>query len=116
GVSLRRWRRNRGFARAVNEGCRLSRGDWLLLLNPDTTLPANFLEQALQRGEDLLARQPDAGILGFRLQNPDGSRQLSTGHFPGLCSTLARLLLSRARRKYTVPHGEERTRVDWVTG
>src|SRR5207248_1228101 len=27
GVSMRRWRRNHGFARAVNEGCRLSRGD-----------------------------------------------------------------------------------------
>src|SRR5690242_14941201 len=27
-VSLRRWSRNRGFARAVNEGCRLSQGDW----------------------------------------------------------------------------------------
>src|SRR5438445_12511691 len=29
-VSLRRWGRNRGFARAVNEGCRLSRGEWVL--------------------------------------------------------------------------------------
>src|SRR5262249_12969914 len=35
GVSLRRWGRNRGFGRAVNEGVRLSRGGWLLLLNPD---------------------------------------------------------------------------------
>src|SRR5438477_12953121 len=26
GVSLRRWGRNRGFARAVHEGCRLRRG------------------------------------------------------------------------------------------
>ena len=31
GVSLRRWGRNRGFAAAVNEGCRLSRGAWVLL-------------------------------------------------------------------------------------
>src|SRR5262245_1442658 len=38
GVSLRRWGRNRGFAQAVNEGCRLSQGDWLLLLNPDISV------------------------------------------------------------------------------
>src|SRR5262249_20483203 len=37
GVSLRRWGRNRGFAFAVNEGVRLGRGDWLLLLNPDVS-------------------------------------------------------------------------------
>src|SRR5882724_2400013 len=43
GVSLRRFGRNRGFARGVNEGCRLSRGAWLLLLNPDVTVPPGFL-------------------------------------------------------------------------
>src|SRR5207244_10993745 len=32
-VSLRRWGKNRGFARAVNEACRLSRGAWFVLLN-----------------------------------------------------------------------------------
>src|SRR6266446_3579331 len=47
GVSLRRWGRNRGFARAANEGCRLSRGEWCLLLNPDITLPDHFLEGVL---------------------------------------------------------------------
>jgi GT2 family glycosyltransferase len=116
GVSLRRWRSNRGFARAVNEGCRLSRGDWLLLLNPDTTVPANFLETALCRAEDLFQSHPDAGLIGFRLQNPDGSPQLSTGRFPDLGTSLARLLLPRARRKYTPPAGDGRARVDWVTG
>ena len=46
-MSLRRWGRNRGFARAVNEGCRLSRGRWLLLLNPDMSLSDDFLDGVL---------------------------------------------------------------------
>ncbi len=53
GVSLRRWRSNRGFAQAVNEGVRLSRGDWVLLLNPDMTLEPGFLDKALARAEEL---------------------------------------------------------------
>jgi GT2 family glycosyltransferase len=113
GVSLRRWRRNRGFARAVNEGARLSRGDWVLLLNPDVTLSPGFLDDALARA-GLLADEPDVGVVGFGLRNPDGSRQLSTGPFPTLAGTLARLLLPRHSRKYSEPppHG----RVDWATG
>src|ERR1700724_852752 len=81
GVSLRRWRSNRGFARAVNEGCRLSRGDWLLLLNPDMTLEPGFLDKALYRAEELVRANPEAGIVGFGLANADGSRQLSAGPF-----------------------------------
>src|SRR5262249_1372605 len=49
GVSLRRWGRNFGFARAVNEGCRLARGQWLLLLNPDVRVPPGFLDTVRDR-------------------------------------------------------------------
>jgi GT2 family glycosyltransferase len=115
-VSVRRWGRNRGFARAINEGCRLSRGDWLLFLNPDMALPPTFVEDVMARAEHLLAADPTAGIVGFRLHNPDGSRQLSTGAFPTLFGTLGRLFLPRPRRKYTIPPATERCRVDWVTG
>src|SRR5262249_17992016 len=45
GVSLKRFDRNTGFARAANEGCRLSGGEWVLLLNPDTAVPEGFLDQ-----------------------------------------------------------------------
>ncbi|MFO0843875.1 MAG: glycosyltransferase family 2 protein [Gemmataceae bacterium] len=113
GVSLRRWKGNRGFARAVNEGCRLSQGDWVLLLNPDTTVPAGFLDDVLARIDRYA---PGVGIAGFRLHNGDGSRQLSTGRFPRLAATLTRLLLPRSVRKYTAPPGERACQVDWVTG
>jgi N-acetylglucosaminyl-diphospho-decaprenol L-rhamnosyltransferase len=116
GVSLRRWRRNRGFARAVNEGCRLSQGEWLLLLNPDMTLEPGFLDKALWRAEELSQADPAAGIVGFRLQNADGCRQMSAGPFPTLTGTLARLLLPRTRRKYYLLGGDQPRRVDWVTG
>src|SRR5256714_7679665 len=74
GVSLRRWGRNRGFARAVNEGCRLAQGEWILLLNPDITLPHAFLEEMLVLVERLVGEEPTAGIVGFQLRNTDGSR------------------------------------------
>lgn len=116
GVSLRRWGRNRGFARAVNEGCRLGRGDWFLLLNPDVSVPGGFLEGALAVADELTAGDPSAGVVGFRLRNTDGSRQLSSGPFPTLAGTLAGLALPRARRKYRKVHGRQRRRVPWVTG
>ncbi len=116
GVSLRRWRRNRGFARAVNEGCRLSQGEWLLLLNPDVTLDPGFADAALALADRRAIDQPHLGVVGFRLRDPDGSAQPSTGPFPTLCSTLSRLLLPRRRRKYDAGPAGARRHVDWATG
>jgi GT2 family glycosyltransferase len=116
GVSLRRWGRNRGFARAVNEGCRLGRGDWVLLLNPDVALAADFLDGVLALADGLAATEPRAGVVGFQLRNSDGTRQLSAGYFPSLAGTLAGVVLPRARRKYRALHARRRCRVPWVTG
>jgi GT2 family glycosyltransferase len=116
GVSLRRWGQNRGFARAVNEGARLSRGRWLLLLNPDLTLTAGFIDRALRVIDDLTAYEPRTGLVGFQLLNSDGSLQLSSGSFPTLPGTLAGLLLPRAKRKYQSAPPQQRSRVSWVTG
>jgi N-acetylglucosaminyl-diphospho-decaprenol L-rhamnosyltransferase len=116
GVALRRWRGNRGFARAVNEGVRLSRGDWILLLNPDMTLESGFLDKALARAEELARTDVHAGIIGFGLRNADGGRQCSAGPFPTLASTLVRLLLPRPWRKYYLRPAALEGPVDWVTG
>jgi GT2 family glycosyltransferase len=116
GVSLRRWKRNRGFAAAVNEGCRLSQGQWFLVLNPDVVLGKDFLGRTLRLIDRLPAIRPRAGILGFRLLDQTGSWQRSTGHDPNLLGTLARLVLPRARRKYNSPPNDRATTVPWVTG
>jgi GT2 family glycosyltransferase len=116
GVSLRRWGRNRGFARASNEGCRLSQGDWLLLLNPDVSVPDGFLEEVLALTERIADTDLRAGIVGLGLRNSDGSPQGSAGPFPTLAGTLARLLLPRHRRKYLALPASRRRRVPWVTG
>ncbi len=116
GVALRRWGHNRGFARAVNEAARLGRADWLLLLNPDVTLPENFVEKAVSAAEEIRANDPRAAVIGFGLRHRDGSRQHSFGPFPTLFGTLARLLLPRARRKYHADSPARRCRVPWVTG
>ena len=115
-MSLRRWRRNHGFARAVNEGCRLSRGDWVLLLNPDITLDPGFADAVLAVTERRAAEEPRLGVVGFRLRNADGSPQPSTGPFPTLAGTLLRLLLPRSRRKYDAGPPHVRRAVDWATG
>jgi N-acetylglucosaminyl-diphospho-decaprenol L-rhamnosyltransferase len=116
GVSLRRWGRNRGFARAVNEGCRLSRGQWFLLLNSDLTLTNGFLEGVLKVADELSGGAERAGILGFQLLNEDGSGQLSTGIFPTLATTLSGLMRPRASRKYRSPSSDRRCKVPWVSG
>jgi GT2 family glycosyltransferase len=116
GVSLRRWGRNRGFARAVNEGCRLSQGDWLLLLNPDMTLSDGFLDGVVRLAQRLEREESRTGIVGFQLRNADGSRQGSCGFFPTLLRTLAGLALPRPLRKYRLLRARERCRVAWVTG
>jgi GT2 family glycosyltransferase len=116
GVSLRRWGRNRGFARAVNEGCRLSQGQWFLLLNPDISLAPNFVQRALELAAQLEAQDSRAGIIGFHLMNPDGSDQPSAGFFPTLASTLTRLVLPRTRRKCHALKSRARCPAPWVTG
>ncbi len=113
GVSLRRWGRNRGFGRAANEAARLSRGRWLLLLNPDVTVPDGFLDDVFRVAERASERD---GVIGFRLLNADGTLQPSVGRFPTFGGTLAGLLRPRRRRKYLRRQPRRPREVDWLSG
>lgn len=64
---------NLGFGRANNLGFKHVTGKALLLLNPDCELEPGAVKVLLNE----LTRLPDAGILGPRLLNTDGSLQTS---------------------------------------
>lgn len=69
---------NKGFARAVNQGIRLSKGQYKLLLNPDTVV----LKGAIKNLLEFAKKTPRAGVVGARLLNSDGSLQKSVMPFP----------------------------------
>jgi GT2 family glycosyltransferase len=62
---------NCGFARAANQGFAAATGRHLLLLNPD----AEVREEALDRCVAFLDAHPDVGVVGARVDNPDGTLQ-----------------------------------------
>jgi len=115
-VSLRRWTKNRGFSCAVNEGCKLSSGEWILILNPDITPENKFLDNIDSYLNSRNLNHGNIGVIGFGLRNPDGSVQGSTGPFPTFSSTLVRKFLPRAWRKYSLRNNHEAQKVDWITG
>jgi len=79
---------NTGFARANNQAIRRSRGEYLLLLNPDTNVAPN----ALQTLVEWLENHPQTGAVGPRTLNPDGTLQISAYPAPTLMGELWRLL------------------------
>jgi len=72
-VRLIRSAENLGFAGANNRGFQESSGDSLLFLNPDTIV----LETALFEMLSSLKSLPDAGAVGCKLLNTDGTIQTS---------------------------------------
>lgn len=62
---------NLGFAAANNQALRLIDADFVLLLNPDCVLQIDTMQQMLT----LMSQQPQVGMAGCLILNPDGSEQ-----------------------------------------
>ncbi len=112
---------NRGFTAANNQGLTLSRGRYLLLLNPDAEIVGDALTTMLDYAE----ANKDVGALGPRLLNPDGSTQSSRRRFPTFGTALVESTLVQEwwqdnqilRRYYMADTADDAVqRVDWVVG
>jgi len=78
---------NLGFAAANNQAMQQARGEYILLLNPDTEVLAGAFETLI----DFMEANPESGACGARLLNPDGSLQPSCSPEPTLKTEFRRL-------------------------
>lgn len=104
---------NIAFRRLLDSGC-----DFIWLLNPDTRL----LPGATRALIDCLEGDPQIGIAGSRLEDSDGTPQVSAFNFPTpwgeLINTAKIGVLERLFPRSTIPRPISATResVDWVAG
>ena len=67
-VKLIQNKENIGFSRANNQAIRLAKGEYVLLLNPDTVVESDTFEKVI----DFMDITPDAGGLGVKMINGRG--------------------------------------------
>lgn len=85
---------NRGFAAANNQGIKKSRGEYILLLNPDTIVPPNSLDVLV----NFMDENSNVGGCGPQLLNKDGTIQPSARRFPTFRGALYRHTVFRFLR------------------
>jgi GT2 family glycosyltransferase len=105
--------RNRGFAAACNRGAEKAEGEYLLFLNPDTRVYPGTLEGAL----DFMRAHPDAGVMGCRTLNFDGTPQSSAYSFPTPLRAFAYIVgLNRIFRISKLRGSDKIRQPDYVQG
>jgi GT2 family glycosyltransferase len=111
---------NVGFPRGNNIGLGLARGQYILLLNPDTVVVGD----ALQTLVAYLQANEGVGVVGPQLLNGDGSVQSSRRRFPTVALGFLESTwlepyapASMLRRYYVLDRPDDQVlEVDWVTG
>jgi len=64
---------NLGFAKANNQAMRLSQGQYVCVINPDTIVQENTFLQVIK----FLEKNAQVGAVGCKILNPDGTLQLA---------------------------------------
>lgn len=112
---------NLGFAKGNNAGIRVSKGEYVLILNPDTVIHQGSLDKLAAFAD----RHPEAGGFGCRVLNPDGSYQVSARLFPTIrrywvnalyLNAFERLSGVFAYEEYPDWIGDRERAIDWQSG
>ncbi|HDZ86470.1 MAG TPA: glycosyltransferase family 2 protein [Actinobacteria bacterium] len=119
-VKLIENKENQGFAKAANQAIKKSDGDMVVVLNTDTVLHENSLENLI----DFMKSCPQAGAVGPLLLNPDGSNQASGRRVPSFFDASIHAFLgvvapnNRYTRRYKLLDWDRNNKreVDWISG
>lgn len=112
---------NLGFARGNNAGIRVTVGQYVLILNPDTIVHKGALDNWIEYAD----RHPEAGAFGCRVLNPDGTFQQPAQVFPAIrrywleavgLHKLARYSDWFACGEYDGWDGSTERAIDWQSG
>lgn len=103
---------NLGFAKAVNEGIKLAKGENILLLNSDTLVKKGSLINLLN-----FEKEKYPTVIGARLLNPDGSIQPSCFNLPTVWRAVKEYWLGqKGTFAKFFPKGEKPVEVEAVVG
>ena len=110
---------NLGFSGASNVGIRQTCGEFVLLLNPDTMVPAGALDALVAS----LDARPEAAVVGPRLVDAGGRAELSFGAMIAPLAELRQKLLVAGNDRgapligaYVSRLTRRAREVDWVSG
>lgn len=77
-ISIIQNKENFGYTKANNQGIKNAKGDYMLLLNPDTIVPNSTIKNLLDEIKD----NKNIGAIAPQLRYPDGMTQKSCRRFP----------------------------------
>jgi GT2 family glycosyltransferase len=112
---------NLRFAKANNVGIQAARGDYVLILNPDTVIHDGTLDKIVEFAD----QHPEAGAFACRVLNADGSYQISGRPAVSLRSGWVTALYLRPlgylsdwfnSDMYVAWKGDTQRQVGWVSG
>ncbi len=75
---------NIGFSKAVNQGLKKAKGEYILLLNPDS----KFIGKGLEKLHTFASTHPNIGAVVPRLLNSNGTPQASVFRFPSIINAI----------------------------
>lgn len=104
---------NLGFSKAVNQGMKKAKGKHVLLLNSDTKVQKGTFAKLIKFANNT----GDAGVIGSRLLNSNGTVQPSCYRFPTIIKAIKQYWFNQKGilDKY-VPKGRKAVAVDAVVG